>query len=122
MRLRQTILQTVVVLIFAGIAAAAAADISNNDLHKSCTNKTLVYNKKGVRIGEKLDGFCAGYLQATLDALKNTAGSKCNTTDEKTPDYLLSIYETYTKEKNISPSESASKTLLDAYRRAFNCK
>jgi hypothetical protein len=101
---------------------ASAAQTSNDELMKSCEKKTIVFNKQGNRVGEKLDGFCTGYLQATFHALLNSKGSECKISEAKEAEYLFSVYQTYVKEKKTPPSESASSTLLQAFKRALDCK
>jgi hypothetical protein len=101
---------------------AFAKQVSNDNLIKSCEKKTIVFNKQGERVGEKVDGFCAGYLQATFHALLNSKGADCKVSEDKEPEYLLSVYQTYLKEKKLSLSESASRSLSQAFRRAFDCK
>jgi hypothetical protein len=100
-----------------------ASDFTNKDLMDACSKKTIVYgrddDKKIVRAGEKIDGFCSGYLQATFSALANLDSCKAKETN---PDYLLSIYQQYIKDKKVSENESASKTLIQAFRRVAECK
>jgi len=103
-------------------SSALAAQPTNDELIKTCEKKTIVFNKQGERVGEKLDGFCTGYLQATLHALVNSKGSECKISEAKEAEYLFSVYQTYIKEKKIAPSENASSTLLQAFKRALDCK
>lgn len=79
---------------------------------------------QGEKVGEKLGGFCAGYLQATAHALLNTPGVSCKIVEPEKhePAYLYSVYQTFVKDKKTQPTESSSKTLLQAFRRAFDCK
>ena len=115
--------RVVLVALMLGVSVpVGATDLTNDGLRKLCTKKTIVYNRQGDRVGEKLDEYCSAYLLATLDALRNLPGSECKNTDEKAPEYLLTVYETFSKEKKVSAAESASKTLLQAYRRAFDCR
>ncbi len=105
------------------VSQAHASDITNKELVTACSKKTTVYglddNKALVKAGEKLDGFCAGYLQATLNALTNTATCKPQGDDT---DFLLSTYNQYMKDKGIPESANASKTLTQAFRRIAQCK
>ena len=100
-----------------------ASDLTNKDLMNVCANKTIVMGrddgKKMVQIGKKMDGFCIGYLQATFNALKNMG--TCKEIDTN-PEYLRSIYLQYIKDKKIPENESASKTLIHAFRRATECE
>jgi hypothetical protein len=104
--------------------AAPAAELSNDDLAKRCDQKTFVYNKQGQRVGEDIDGFCSGYLQATLQALLNTPTIKCTSSliGNQTPESLLAIYRRYRKETAASGLSGATPTLVAAFQRAFDCE
>jgi hypothetical protein len=119
MRLTHTTFLLVLMLLLS--PRAFSEETTNDKLLKQCADKTIVVNREGQRVGEKLGGYCAAYLSATLDALKNTPGAKCKNQNEGQPEYLLSVYETYVKEKKVAGTDSASKTLLSAYRRALDC-
>jgi hypothetical protein len=110
------------ILAVASIPRAFGADLSNDDLAKACDRKMLSYNSKGERVGGKLDSYCSGYLQATLHALRNSPKVKCASITDESPEYLLSVYLTYRKEKSAKGTGNASATLLAAYRRAFACE
>jgi hypothetical protein len=101
---------------------AVAGDVINRDLIQACSQKTVVMgrdeNKKLVRAGEKLDGFCTGYLQATFDSIEKP--SSCRERG-LTPEFLLSVYEQYMKDKNVPEEESASRTLILAFQRIAGC-
>lgn len=101
---------------------AGAADISNEGLRERCSKKTLVFNGRGEKVGERPDGFCDAYLSATLDVLKNLPGTACKGTNDRAPEYLLSVYETFVRDRKIASTDSASKTLLLSFRRAFDCR
>ena len=103
-------------------SSSSANQTTNDELVKSCEKKTIVFNKQGDRVGEKLDGFCTGYLQGTYHALINSKGSKCKISEAKEAEYLFSVYQTFIKEKKTESSESASSILLQAFKRAFDCK
>jgi hypothetical protein len=114
---------TVVVFAVGTASQAQAADLSNKELQEVCSKKTIVIgrdtDKTLVRAGEKMDGFCSGYLQASFSAYANNAGCQAKV---DAPDFLLSVYGQYIKDKKLSGSESASKTLMQAFRRAPECK
>ena len=101
---------------------AYAIQTSNDELTKSCEKKTIVFNKQGERVGEKLGGFCEGYLQATRHALANSKNAECKVTGDSETEYLFSVYQTYLKEKKSPLPNNASSTLLQAFKRAFDCK
>jgi hypothetical protein len=100
----------------------SSADATNAMLQGWCAKRTIVFNKSGERIGERLDGYCAGYLRGHWDALRQMAGSECKDTDDKQPEYLLSVYDTYVKDKKPKGSDFASPVLMQAYARAFDCR
>jgi hypothetical protein len=99
-----------------------AQEITVEALAKRCGEKTIVMNREGQKVGEKLGGYCAGYLSGALDALKNTPKVECKNKDEKAPEYLLSVFETYVREKKVPITDIAAKAALQAFRRAFDCK
>jgi hypothetical protein len=101
---------------------ASSADATNAMLQGWCAKKTIVMNKQGERVGERMDGQCAGYLRGYWEALRTIAGSDCKDVGDKQPEDLLSVYETYVKEKKVKGSDFASSTLMQAYGRAFDCR
>src|SRR5688500_16714359 len=101
---------------------AWAADATNDMLQNWCSKRTIVFNKSGERVGERLDGQCAGYLRGYWEALRQMAGSECKNTNDKQPEYLLSVYQMYVKEKKPKGSDFASPVLMQAYARAFDCR
>lgn len=112
-------------ILFVGVVPAISADLTNDELQKICAQKTIVYNQQGNKVGEKLRaGFCSGYLQAAFHALRNSAKMICgsNLREEQNAEYLFSVYETYIRDKKVSPSGSASNTLLESYQQAFDCE
>ena len=113
---------TLTFLTLATFSPVFAAQPSNDELTRSCQNKTIVFNKEGERVGEKPNDFCAGYMQATLDALRHFAIDQCTTIGQQETNYLYSVYETYLRDKKALPSDYASRTLSEAFARAFNCK
>jgi hypothetical protein len=115
-------LRLVWALAIASYSSYALADLSNKELIKACDEKTIVVgreNGKLVKAGEKVSGFCAGYVQATLEALKSTA--PCKPQGEDAP-FLLSVYAQYMKDKEVPESAGASQTLTQAIRRIAQCK
>lgn len=87
---------------------------------KKCSKETLVFNKKGEQVGTKIGGYCAGYLQGALEVLSETSREVClNKNTDTTPNYLLSVYRSYVKEKGHNKTLQA--TLVSAYKRAFGC-
>jgi len=100
-----------------------AAALSNGILTEDCNDKTLIFNSSGQMVGQKIDPFCSGYLQATLETLISLGNKKCTSSglDDQTPDDLLSIYLTFRKTRNVDDSSPAASTLISAYSRAFDC-
>ncbi len=101
---------------------ASAAELSNEELRKSCGEKTIVMgrdeDKRLVRAGETLGGFCSGYLLASFGAY----GSNPECKKDVSPEFLLSVYEQYIKDKKVPNSASASNTLRQAFQRIASCK
>src|SRR5260221_4494536 len=115
----------IVFLLAAMCSSALAAELSNDDLAKRCDQKIIILNKQGQKVGEDLDSYCSGYLQATLQALLNTPTTKCTSSlvgGDQTPERLLAIYRIYWKDTAASGSAGATPTLEAAYQRAFDCE
>lgn len=113
-----------VAMLFAALFSSpcSSADISNKELIVACSGKTIVYGReKGgmVRAGEKLNGFCSGYLQATVNAFENS--NRCSVPDSD-PGFILSIYTQYMKDRKVPEGDSASRTITGALRRVAECK
>ena len=97
--------------------------LTNQEMKKVCSDKTIVFNKKGEKIGYKLSAYCVGYLKGVLETLIATDPKVCQKdANSGFPEYLLSIYETYMEEKDIKNSEEASITIIKAFKRAFTCE
>lgn len=116
-------------LVLAG--GAAQADVSGRQLVDKCKEKTPVMQRvdgKLTVVGERLDGYCEGYLLGVYGALVQS-GIICAPSNEVTGDYLKSVFDHYFKTlprdkaegylKTVSP---ASEMLKTAYSRAFPCK
>ena len=111
----------IVFLLAAMCSPALAAELSNDDLAKRCDQKIIILNKQGQKVGEDLDSYCFGYLQALL----NTPTTKCTSSlvgGDQTPERLLAIYRIYWKDTAASGSAGATPTLVAAYQRAFDCE
>lgn len=115
-------IRSLVVFIVLAMPSVSHAEISNNDLTKSCSDKTTVYGREDgelVKAGEKLAGYCAGFLQASLYALTNSGSCKPQSDN---PDFLLSVYREYLDQEEPDMSENASATLAKAFRRIVRCE
>lgn len=100
---------------------AVAADLTNADLMRSCTSQTMVFNKSGEAVGRRLDSYCRGYLESALHALAVQDRDPCSPQSPATPEYLLSVYESYIRDVSVSLDDSAARTLRAAFLRAFSC-
>lgn len=97
--------------------------LTNEEMKKECSTKANLYNMRGVKIGYELRGYCPGYLKGVLETLIVTDSKVCKKrVGSVSPEFLLSIYETYMADKNIKESEEANITIINAYRRAFLCE
>ena len=95
-----------------------ARSFSLEELQTSCAQKTIVVGKDGARLGEKLDGYCVGFLEGTFAAMEQ-AKLICPEGRSDTA-FLLSILNTFVNEKQIKGD--AGEAVGAAYRRAFPCK
>lgn len=102
-----------------GVAHAAPPTV--DALLTQCADKTIVVNKDAQKVGERLGGYCNAYLQATLDAIRNSATKLCDNNEDRSPEYLLSVFQTYLADVKVDKTSDASKALVAAYRRAFSC-
>ena len=100
---------------------AVAQEATVEGLTKRCNAKTLVFSREGEKVGEKLGDYCAAYLVGVLDTLRHAQKTTCREGLERSPEYLWSVFEIYVRDRKVPASESAAKTALQAFRRAFNC-
>ncbi|MFA5941820.1 MAG: hypothetical protein WC809_20925 [Sinimarinibacterium sp.] len=116
-------MQLVVFLALYASTETRAANVTNAELLKACGEKTVVMgrdeDKKLVRAGEKINGFCSGYIQATFSGFTATANCK---SEDASPEFLLSVYEQYVKDKAVPGSATAYSTLMQAFRRVPDCE
>jgi hypothetical protein len=103
-------------------SAALSQPMTLELLKKRCADKTIVmgHDARGrvIKTGERLGGFCAGFLQGALAAMQE-ANIACpeRETDAR---FLLSVLETYVKDAGISQAD-AGQVVDEAFRRAFPC-
>jgi hypothetical protein len=102
------------------IPYSAGASVTVGNLDKSCNTKVLVYSRAGGIVGSKIDQYCAGYLQASLEFMER--GTICKNELDSDPNYLLSVFRKYIETKKVKSSEMAAATLRDALTRAFDCR
>lgn len=123
MEMQQRILQIAMAVILVSTQNAKSAETRNQDLVETCAKKTMVmgYNESKilVQVGESLDEFCSGYIRASYSAYRSI--NKCQIRNDD-PAFLLSVYQRYLKDNNISASTDAFKTLMLAFNRIPNCK
>lgn len=101
------------------VTAPSARSQSIETLQNRCAQKTLMYNSDAVKIGERLDDYCRGFLEGTLTAMQR-AKLIC---PEHPPesDVLLSIFSTYAADQKLKGVDAAD-AVAAAYQRAFPCK
>jgi hypothetical protein len=101
------------------IVASSARSQSIETLQTSCAQKTLMYNIDAVKIGERLDDYCRGFLEGTFTAMQR-AKLIC---PEHPPDgnVLLSVFSTYATDQKLKGVDAA-EAVAAAYQRAFPCK
>ena len=109
-------ISVIIIVLFAWVPVCNA--LTMEELLKACGNETIVFNKKGEQVGQKLDGYCSGYLLGALESLALVDPNIC-IKDKITPEHLLSVLKTYIKEKG--GEENAQETLRKAFTRAFSC-
>lgn len=106
-------------------SAALPQPMTIENLQNRCSEKTIVMGRdaKGnvVKTGERLDSYCAGYLEGALAAMQQTKLA-CPRFEKDHIDagFLLSVLETYVKDSGLSGVE-AGRVIDEAYRRAFPC-
>jgi hypothetical protein len=99
------------------------AQISLDALIKDCEKKTIVYgwdeNRKPVKVGESMSGYCQGVLEGIFALLVRTRAI-CVKEKSTYPDFLLSTVLTY-RTATKSQEDDAATVLEAAFKRAFSC-
>jgi hypothetical protein len=106
---------SVVTISCVGVARSSSLE----ELQLSCAQKTIVVGRDGARIGEKLNGYCIGFLEGAF-ALMEQANLICPES-QNNGEFLLSVLNTYVADKQIK-GVAAGEAVEAAYRRAFPCK
>ncbi len=95
-------------------------------LLENCADKTVVYmmddaSGELIKKGEKIDWYCAGFLEGVLAALEHEK-LVCPDweKDRISTDFLLSVLNHYAEEKS-SKGVNASIVVTKAFKRAFPC-
>jgi hypothetical protein len=107
-----------------GAADSAFGQLRTETLLDSCKRKTQVWESvqgKPQPVGEKIDGLCHGYLIGVYDASIDTK-AVCAPGNPPSPEYLLSVVETYLKTEPAARGKNATQVARAAYLRAFPCK
>jgi hypothetical protein len=104
-------------------SAALSQPMTLELLKKRCADKTIVMGHDAflggvIKTGERLGGFCAGFLQGALAAMQE-ANIVCPES-ETDGSSLLSVLETYVKDAGIGQAD-AGQVVDEAFRRAFPC-
>lgn len=111
-----------VLAIFAISSNAHSSQVTNADLQKACAQRTIVTgydeNKKITQIGESIDGFCSGFIRASFESI--STNQKCSSAGDN-PEFLLSVYLHFLKERSLDANSSAYKALRDAFSRIPDC-
>ncbi len=101
-------------------STARAQSLSLENLQTRCAQKTLVYGRDGVRIGEKPDAYCTGYLEGGFALMKR---AKLICPEEHVDgSFLLSVLNRYVSDKKLKDLDDAAEAMEVAYQRAFTCK
>ncbi len=101
------------------VVPSTARSQSIETLQTRCAQKTLMYNREAVKIGEALDDYCRGFLEGVLAAMQR-AKLIC---PEHLPDgnVLLSVFSTYAADQKLKGVDAA-EAVAAAYERAYPCK
>jgi hypothetical protein len=101
------------------IIPSVARSQSIETLQARCAQKTLMYNRDAVKIGEALDDFCRGFLEGTLTAMQR---AKLVCPEHPLDDSaLLSVFSTYAADQKLKGVDAA-EAVAAAYQRAFPCR
>jgi hypothetical protein len=102
-------------------AQSAAAQVTTAELLKTCEQNTTVFgrvNGELKKVGERLDGYCRGYLDGHISALK---GKVCLEVGSDAH-FVVSLLKKYVDDDPKSKTLDAGAALSDALLRAYKCK
>jgi hypothetical protein len=111
------IISVISVVIISYIDAAHSSSLE--ELQVSCAQKTIVVGRDGARIGEKLNGYCIGFLEGAFALMEQT--KLICPESRNNGEFLLSVLNTYVNDRQIKGIE-AGEAILGAYQHAFPCK
>jgi len=100
---------------------SAYSDVSTSELLKACDEKARVVREvdgKVQVVGEELSGYCKGYIEGRLSALK---GKVC-LEDEKDIYFVVSVLRKYVEDEPQTKELEAGESLSKAVLRAYKCK
>ncbi len=99
----------------------AYSDVITKELLKSCDEKTIVMGKVDgdiKQIGEKLGGYCRGYIEGHLSA---QTGKICLEPGSDAH-FVVSLLNKYVEENPKAKEQDAGVSLSKALLRAYKCK
>jgi hypothetical protein len=99
--------------------SSTAVGQSLSDVQARCAQKTRVYNRDGVQVGEKIDAYCAGFLEGAFGLMKRM--KRICSDGRIDGGFLLSVVNNYVSDQRLKTSEDAADTIEAAYQRAFPC-
>src|SRR5712664_3450979 len=107
-----------------GVADSSFGQLRKQALLDACKRITQVHESvegKPQPVGEKIDGLFHGYLVGVYDSSIESKAI-CAAGDPPSPEYLLSVVETYLKAEPAGRGRNASQVVRSAYVRGFPCK
>ena len=103
------------------LSKSAYSDVSTSELLKACDENTRVLREidgKLQTVGYSLSGYCKGYIEGHLSALK---GKVC-LEDGKDIHFVVSVLKKYVEVEPQTKELEAGESLSKAVLRAFKCK
>ena len=102
---------------------SAYSDVSTSELLKACDEKNRIVLKVDGKmrvVGEKFSGYCRGYIEGHLSALK---GKVClEPEDAKDIYFVVSVLRKYVEDEPQTKELEAGESLSKAVLRAYKCK
>jgi hypothetical protein len=107
------------ILIVGIVVPSTAFAESIESLQVRCAQKTIVWNREGTKVGEKMDGYCLGFLEGAMGVMRH-ANLICIDEAANGP-FLHSVFTTYVNDQKPKGVD-ATEAITAAYQRAFPCK
>lgn len=101
----------------------APAQIQTAEIERACGKRTQVVAIVGDDpevVGERVDAFCRGYLEASFDALQ-ASSRVCISDARPSSEYLASVFLTYLKSVPGAREQPATRAVFASFLRAFPC-